>query len=83
MKRYIKSSDSIITKDDFKGALLTLKRSANPKEIEKAQQVIREYKEKNPELAEKIKAELGQVKRTPKSKSPKDPTFFTSNHIRW
>ena len=83
MKRYIKSSDSLITESDYKGALLLMKRSTNPKEVEKAQQIIREYKEKNPELAEKIKSELGQVKRSPRSKSSKDPKTFTSRHVRW
>jgi hypothetical protein len=83
MKRYIKSSDSIITESDYKGALLLLKRSTNSKEIEKAQQIIREYKEKNPELAEKIKSELNTTKRTPRSKSSNDPKTFTSRHIRW
>ena len=83
MKRYIKSSDSLITESDYKVALLLLKRSTNSREIEKAQQTIREYKEKNPESAERIKSELNTPKRTPRSKSSDDPRFFTSRHIRW
>lgn len=35
----------VITKLDLAGARLTMKNSINPKEIENAQRVIRQYKE--------------------------------------
>jgi hypothetical protein len=84
MKRYIKSAEQFLTADDYKAALLLLKKSANLKEIAKAQEVIREYQASNPESATKIKEEFNAPRpRKPRSKSPKDPRFFTSNNIRW
>lgn len=86
MKKYIKSAEQLLTAEDYKAALLFLKmkRSINPKEIAKAQEVIQKYEASNPEYAAKIKEEFNAPRpRKPRSKAPKDPRFFTSNNIRW
>ena len=57
MKRYIVASN-LITESDYKAALLLLNHTRSPKEIERAQKIIWEYKDANPELAEKIKNEI-------------------------
>lgn len=57
MKRYIKS-ESLLTEADYRAALLGLQHARNPKDVERAQKIIREYKAKNPELAEKIKNQI-------------------------
>ena len=57
MKIYIKS-DSSITDSDYKAALLLLRHAKRPEDVEYAQKIIKEYKDKNPELAEKIKKQL-------------------------
>ena len=68
MKIYIRA-DSMITKADYKGALLTLKLSTKPAEISKAQEVIRKYRESNPESAAKVDEELANRPRKPYTKS--------------
>jgi hypothetical protein len=84
MKLYIRSAEQSFTAEDYKAALLLLKKSTNLKEIAKAQEVIREYQASNPESATKIKEEFNTPRpRKPGSTSPKDPKFFTSSHIRW
>lgn len=57
MKRYIKS-ESLLTEADYRAALLGLRHARNPKDVERAQNIIKEYKAKNPELAEKIKDQV-------------------------
>ena len=75
MKRYVRAETSFTT-DDYKAALLLLKHSVNPKEVERAQTVIREFKATNPELAEKVKSELNQKReRKPKS-APSKYRFY-------
>jgi hypothetical protein len=72
MKRYIKTASSI-TDSDYKAALLLLRHSTDIKEIERAQEIIREFKNTNPELAKQIKdendARRNALKHQPKSKS--------------
>lgn len=76
MKRYIKSETSF-TSDDYKAALLLLKQSHDEKQITRAQEIVREFKAKNPELAEKIKAEVAAPR--PKAK----PTKSKYSKYRW
>ena len=57
MKRYIKSESSL-TEADYKAALRLFRQARNPKDIERAQNIIKEYKAENPELAEKIKNQI-------------------------
>lgn len=57
MKRYIKSESSL-TESDYRAALRLLRQARNPKEVERAQKIIKEYKVENPELAEKIRDQI-------------------------
>ena len=65
MKRYIKSSETSYTADDYRAALLLLKHSHDEKQVARAQEIMREFKAKNPELAEKIRTEVN----TPRPKA--------------
>ena len=65
MKRYIKSSETSYTADDYRASLLLVKHSHDAKQIAHAQEIMREFKAKNPELAEKIRTEVN----TPKPKA--------------
>lgn len=65
MKRFIKSSETPYTKDDYRADLLLLKHSHDPNQTALIQERLRDFKAKNPELAEKIKAEVN----TPRPKA--------------
>ena len=74
MKRYIRTT-SLITESDYKAALLLLNHTRSPKEIERAQKTIREYKDANPKLAEKIKNEI-EAKRDAQRHAPKQQSKY-------
>lgn len=74
MKRYIKS-ESLLTESDYRAALLGLRHARNPKDVERAQKIIKEYKAKNPELAEKIKNQI-ESDREARRHSPKHQSKY-------
>lgn len=74
MKRYIRTT-SLLTESDYRAALLLLNHTRSPKEIERAQKIIREYKDANPELAEKIKNEI-EAKRDAQRHAPKQQSKY-------
>ena len=74
MKRYIKSESSI-TESDYKAALLLLRQAKHPEDVERAQKIIKEYKDKNPELAEKIKNQI-ESDREARKHAPKQQSKY-------
>lgn len=74
MKRYIRTAN-LLTESDYKAALMLLNHARSPKEVEYAQKTIREFKDANPELAEKIKNEL-DAKRDARRHAPKQQSKY-------
>lgn len=74
MKRYIKS-ESLITEADYRAALLSFRQAKRPEDVERAQKIIKEYKDKNPELADKIKKQL-EAERDSRRHSPKHQSKY-------